>query len=106
MWRRHSQPAGSSENALDLLGVPTLEAEMTWQDYIHSDQEILGGKPVVRGTRLAVDFLLGLLAQGWSQEQLLENYPQLTPEALRAVFAFAAETLHDDTFYSVDLGVA
>jgi uncharacterized protein (DUF433 family) len=79
---------------------------MTWRDHIHSDPEILGGKPVVRGTRLAVDFLLGLLAEGWSQEQLLENYPQLTPEALRAAFAFASETLHDETFYSVDLGAA
>lgn len=79
---------------------------MTWRDHIHSDHEILGGKPVVRGTRLAVDFLLGLLAEGWSQEQLLENYPQLTPEDIRAVFAFASETLHDDTLYSVDLGAA
>jgi uncharacterized protein (DUF433 family) len=79
---------------------------MTWREHIHSDPEILGGKPVVRGTRLAVDFLLGLLAEGWSQEQLLENYPQLSPEGLRAVFAFASETLHDETFYSVDLGAA
>jgi uncharacterized protein (DUF433 family) len=79
---------------------------MTWRDHIHSDTDILGGKPVVRGTRLAVDFVLGLLAEGWSQDQVLENYPQLTAEALRAVFAFASETLHDDTFYSVDLGAA
>jgi uncharacterized protein (DUF433 family) len=79
---------------------------MTWRDHIHSDPEILGGKPVVRGTRLAVDFLLSLLAEGWSQEQVLTNYPQLTSEALRAVFAFAAETLHDNIFYEVDLGAA
>jgi uncharacterized protein (DUF433 family) len=37
---------------------------------------------------------------------MLENYPQLTPEALRAVFAYASEALHDETFYSVDLGAA
>lgn len=79
---------------------------MTWRDHIHSDPEILGGKPVVRGTRLAVDFVLGLLAEGWSHEQILANYPQLTTEGLRAVFAFASETLHDATFYSVDLGAA
>jgi uncharacterized protein (DUF433 family) len=60
----------------------------------------------VRGTRLAVDFLLGLLAGGWTPEQVLDNYPQLTPESLRAAFAFASETLHDETFFSVDLGVA
>jgi uncharacterized protein (DUF433 family) len=79
---------------------------MSWRDHIHSEPEILGGKPVVRGTRLAVDFLLGLLAEGWSTDQVLDNYPQLTPEALRAVFAYASEVLHDETFYSVDLGAA
>lgn len=62
---------------------------MGWQDYIHSDPEVLLGKPVVKGTRLAVDFLLGLFAAGWTSDQILENYPTLTPEALRAVFAFA-----------------
>jgi uncharacterized protein (DUF433 family) len=79
---------------------------MTWREYIHSDAEVLGGKPVVRGTRLAVDFLLGLLAEGWSPEQVLDDYPQLTPEALRAVFAYASEALHDESFYPVDLGTA
>jgi uncharacterized protein (DUF433 family) len=64
---------------------------MNWRDHIHSDPAVLAGKPVVRGTRLAADFILGLFASGWTQEQVLESYPQLTPEALRAVFAFAAE---------------
>lgn len=79
---------------------------MTWRDHIYSDPEILRGKPIVRGTRLAVHFLLGLLAEGWSSEQILGNYPQLTPDALRAVFAYASEALRDETFYPVDLGVA
>ena len=64
---------------------------MDWQPYIHNDPNILVGKAVVRGTRLAVDFLLGLYAAGWSETQVLENYPTLTPEALRAVHAFAAD---------------
>jgi uncharacterized protein (DUF433 family) len=63
---------------------------MNWRDYIHADPEILAGKPVVKGTRLAVEFLLGLLGTGWTQEQILANYPTLTPEGLQAVFAFAA----------------
>ena len=54
----------------------------------------------MRGTRLAVDFLLELFANGWTQEQVLEEYPQLTAEALRAVFAFAAEVLHEDKVYA------
>lgn len=66
---------------------------MDCQPYIHNDPKILVGKPVVRGTHLAVEFLLGLYAAGWSEAQILENYPTLTPEALRAVHAFAAWTL-------------
>ncbi len=73
---------------------------MDWHQYIVSDPEILVGKPVVRGTRLTVDFILGLFAAGWTEAQVRENYPQLTPESLRAVFAFAAETLGDEGFYS------
>jgi uncharacterized protein (DUF433 family) len=79
---------------------------MAWHDYIHSDPDILLGKPVVKGTRLAVDFLLGLFAAGWTPEQILENYPTLTPEALRAVFAFAAEALQEESLYSVRLRTA
>jgi len=69
---------------------------MSWREYIHSDQEILSGKPVFKGTRLAVDFVLGLFAAGWSEEQILENYPRLTPDALRAMFAFASECLGEE----------
>jgi uncharacterized protein (DUF433 family) len=59
--------------------------------YIHSDPEILLGKPVIRGTRLSVEFLLELLAAGWTEDQLLESYPQLTKDSIRAMYAFAAE---------------
>jgi len=48
---------------------------MDWQPYIHNDPSILVGKPVVRGTRLAVDFLLGLYAAGWSEAQILKTTP-------------------------------
>lgn len=60
---------------------------------------MLVGKPVVKGTRLSVEFILGLFAAGWTHAELLENYPQLTPEALRAVFAFAAEVTRDEMVY-------
>lgn len=62
---------------------------MDWREYIHSDPKILVGKPVVKGTKLSVEFLLGLFAVVWTQQQVLENYPSLTSEALKAVFAFA-----------------
>jgi len=76
---------------------------MDWHDHIHSDSEVLAGKPVVRGTRLSVGFLLGLLGAGWTTAEILENYPGLTREALQAVFAFAAESLEEESLYSVRL---
>lgn len=75
--------------------------ETTWTDHITSDPRILGGKPVVRGTRLAIDFILGLFAAGWTQDQVLENYPSLNPDALRAVFAYAADVLHEEVVFPV-----
>lgn len=72
---------------------------MNWQEFIHADPEVLGGKPVVKGTRLAVDFLIGLFAVGWTEAQVLENYPTLSKEAIRAVFAYAAECLRDDAIF-------
>ena len=77
---------------------------MDWRDQIKSDPELLGGKPVVRGTRLAVDFILGLLAEGWTDQEILENYPTLTSEGLRAVFAYAAEVLREETLYPLKPG--
>lgn len=74
---------------------------MDWRQYIHSDSAILAGKPVVKETRLAVDFILGLFAAGWTEQQILENYPRLTPNALRAVFAFAAECLSEERVYNL-----
>ena len=69
---------------------------MDWRQYIHSDPDILLGKPVVKGTRLAVEFILRLYAAGWTEQQILENYPTLSPESIRAVFAFAAECLQEE----------
>jgi uncharacterized protein (DUF433 family) len=79
---------------------------MTWTEHIHADPAVLGGKPVIKGTRLAVDFILGLLAEGWSREQLRASYPQVTDDALRAVFAYAAEALHSETLLPVRPGAA
>jgi uncharacterized protein (DUF433 family) len=79
---------------------------MDWRDYIHADPAILTGKPVVRGTRLSVDFLLELFALGWTHQQVLENYPQLTAEGLRAIFAFASEAMREESFYAVPIGAA
>lgn len=74
---------------------------MDWRKHIHSDSEILSDKPVVKGTRLSVDFLLELLAAGWSEEQLFESYSNLSRDSLRAVFAFAAESARDERAFEL-----
>ena len=68
---------------------------LDWSCRIHADPGILLGKPVVRGTRLAVELLLGLYAAGWNDAMILESYPQLTADDLRAVFAYAAECVSE-----------
>lgn len=74
-------------------------AAINWRDYIVSDPAVLGGKPVLKGTRLSVEFVLDLLAAGWDQAALCENYPNLTEERIRAVLAYAAEIFREKRFY-------
>jgi len=74
---------------------------MRWQDYIHTDPEILNGKPVIKGTRLSVEFLLGLLAVGWTEQQILDNYPTLKARDLQAMFAFMADSLQENLLFAV-----
>lgn len=72
-----------------------------WKKFIHSDPDILLGKPVVKGTRLSVEFILGLFSNGWTEQQVLENYPTLTKESLLAVFAFATDCMREESLYSI-----
>lgn len=62
---------------------------MNWQERIYVDPEVLVGKPVIRGTRLAVEFIPDLLAQGWTEADILRNCPGLTPDDIRACLAYA-----------------
>ena len=66
---------------------------MNWQDRIVSDADVLAGKPVVRGTRQAVEFIIVLLAQGWSEADILENYPGLSTQDIRACLHYASDVV-------------
>lgn len=70
--------------------------DVDWRTRIVADREIAGGKPVIKGTRLTVPFLLGLLAAGWPESRILEEYPQLAADDLRACLAYAAELAADE----------
>ncbi|MGC8644462.1 MAG: DUF433 domain-containing protein [Isosphaeraceae bacterium] len=72
---------------------------MSHHERIIVDPDILVGKPVVKGTRLSVDFLLGLLGQGWPESEILRNYPGLQREDLLACWAYAAEVLSEEKVY-------
>jgi len=62
------------------------------------DPNVMTGKPVIRGTRLTVQFILGLLAHGASIEEILEEYKGIDIEDIRACLLFATESLEDTTF--------
>jgi uncharacterized protein (DUF433 family) len=66
---------------------------MNWQSRIHVDPGVLGGKPVVKGTRLAVEKLVELMASGWSEQQIVENYPGITHDDISACLYYASEVL-------------
>jgi len=72
---------------------------MTSLDRIVVDSKILTGKPVVRGTRIAVEVVVELLAAGWSHAQILASYPHLTEEDIRACLAYASELLREEKIY-------
>ena len=74
---------------------------MQWSDRIITDVGTCGGRPRIKGTRITVEFLLGLKAAGWSEEQILDSYPHLTREDLKAVFAYAQSILEDESFVPV-----
>ena len=74
---------------------------MILADRISAEPEILGGKPVIQGTRLAVEFILELLAAGESEAVLIANYPGLTHEDISACLTYARQLVHDFRVYPV-----
>jgi len=73
---------------------------MNWQNYIVSDKEVLLGKPTVKGTRISVEHIVGLFAQGWTEKEILENFPRLTKESLQAVFAYIQDCINDGLLFT------
>jgi uncharacterized protein (DUF433 family) len=76
---------------------------MDWQERIVIDPDILVGKPVIKGTRLAVEFIIDLLAQGWNETELLSNYPGLIHEDIQACLSYASALLHSERVYPFEL---
>jgi uncharacterized protein (DUF433 family) len=74
---------------------------MKWQDHIVSDKQVLLGKPSIKGTRISVELILELFESGWNEKQILESYPALTEDALRAVFAYLKDCLQQELYFPI-----
>ena len=73
---------------------------MEWRPYIVADPAVLVGKPVIKGTRLAVEFILELMAEGWSETDLIRNYPGLTREQILACVAYAKDRVSEEKVFA------
>jgi len=72
---------------------------MTWQDHITIDPNVLVGKPVIKGTRISVEFVVDLLGRGWTSEQILREYDHLTQQDIQACLAYASDVLKSERVY-------
>jgi uncharacterized protein (DUF433 family) len=91
---------------MDPLGDQPSAGTLEWQDHIVADGSVLLGKPVVKGTRLAVEFIVELMAYGWTTEEILRNYPGLSSEHLRACLAYSVEHLRAQRVYPLHMSQA
>jgi uncharacterized protein (DUF433 family) len=74
---------------------------MDWRERIVVDPKILVGKPVIKGTRISVEFVVDLLARGWTEAEILENYPGITREDILACLKYASEILKSERVYPI-----
>lgn len=93
--------ARNRRREVPIFDLPGYDELMPWPERIIVDSEILAGKPVIRGTRLAVEFILELLAAGQSESQILANYPGLTREDILACLSYASYLAHEYKAYPV-----
>ena len=74
---------------------------MLWQERITLDPDILVGKPIIKGTRLAVEFMIDLLAQGWTTDEILRNYPGISLEDIQVRLSYASAMLKAEKAYAI-----
>ncbi|MBW2346046.1 MAG: DUF433 domain-containing protein [Deltaproteobacteria bacterium] len=75
---------------------------MDWNDHICIDTDVLVGKPVIKGTRIAVEFIMDLLAQGWTEQNILENYPGITHEDIISCLRYAEQVIKTERVYVLE----
>jgi len=79
---------------------------MNWRNHIETNDKILLGKPVIKGTRISIEHIIKLFASGWTENQILDNYPRLSKESLQAVFTYIQDIMKDGLIYEKPLKTA
>ena len=74
---------------------------MNWQEHIVSDSKILLGKPTIKGTRISVELILELFSNGWTEAQILESYPSISGDSLRAVFSYLKDCIRQELYFPI-----
>ena len=74
---------------------------MDWRQRIVANPEVLVGKPVIKGTRISVELVMDLLAAGYTQQQILDQYDHLAVEDIQACLAYAKEVIRSERVYAV-----
>jgi uncharacterized protein (DUF433 family) len=74
---------------------------MNWQSRITIDPNILVGKPTIKGIRLAVELIINLMAQGWSTDEILRNYPGISIKDIQACLSYASTSLQPEKVYAI-----
>ena len=74
---------------------------VNWKERIEVNPQIMVGKPIIKGTRITVEFLLEILAQGWTMEKILKNYPQLKKEDIKAALEYSINVLRLENLYPI-----
>lgn len=76
------------------------------ENRITVNPQILGGKPIIRGTRLSVEFILNLLASGMSEAEILEDYSHITPDDIRACLHYTAHAFKNEIYLELEPATA
>ena len=74
---------------------------MDWKTRITRDPKIMLGKPTIKGTRISVELVIGLMAQGWPEADILESYPHITREDVIACLAYAAALVEAEKAHTI-----
>jgi uncharacterized protein (DUF433 family) len=75
-----------------------MDSDQSLLERIVSDPRVLTGKPVIRGTRISVELILKLLAQGWTYDEIMDDYPHVKSDDIRACLEFASQSLANTSF--------